>query len=84
MTDDDTSSDRVHIGGKTFETTRETRTTPEEMAEINAAFAAFEQARANVPEEKKFRLSDRFGGHDFDGTEYEEWVNQQRQKRNPD
>ncbi|MBF5001916.1 hypothetical protein IRT45_32875 [Nocardia sp. BSTN01] len=69
----------VHIGGKTFRINRNVRT-PQEKAEIEDAFAAFEEARAAIPEERRFHLSDRFGGHDFEGTEYEDWVNEQRQK----
>ena len=78
MSDDTTGNDRTHIGGKTFETTQESTTTPEEMTEINAAFAAFEKSRDAVPENERFRLSDRFGGQDFDGTEFEEWVEEQQ------
>lgn len=84
MNDDTTGGERVHLGGKTFEPTREMTTTPEEMAEINDAFAAFEAARAAVPEDKRFRLSDRFGGQDFEGTEYEDWVKEQHEKNHAD
>ncbi|MBF6446058.1 MULTISPECIES: hypothetical protein [Nocardia] len=81
MSTTDDNPDRVHIGGKTFERTTETNTTPEEMDEINAAFAAFEQRRKEIPEDQKFHLSDRYGGYDFEGTEYEDYVNEQRRKR---
>ncbi|MGW0058111.1 hypothetical protein [Nocardia nova] len=70
--------ENVHIGGKTFGINRNVRT-PEEKAEIENAFAEFERARAAVPEEERFHLSDRFGGQDFEGTEYEGWVERQRE-----
>ncbi len=76
-------NDRVHIGGKTFESTKNPPG-PEEVAEALAAFAEFDRRRAAIPPEERFRLSDKFGGRDFDGTEFEEWVNEQQRKRQQD
>lgn len=74
------ASDRVHIGGKTFETPTDPPS-QEEIDNAMAAFAEFERERAAVPPEERFHLSDKYGGWDYEGTEFEEEVNARRAAR---
>jgi hypothetical protein len=74
------TSDRVHIGGKTFETTKNPPS-QEEIDAAMAAFAEFDRQRAAVPPEERFHLSDKYGGWDYEGTEFEEEVNARRAAR---
>ncbi|MFF0489800.1 hypothetical protein ACFYTQ_12360 [Nocardia sp. NPDC004068] len=69
------------IGGKTF---RKNPNPPSEehVARMLASAAEWQRKKDAVPPEERFHLSDKFGGWDFDGTEFAGEVNEkQRQRR---
>lgn len=76
----DDSGERIRIGGKIFESAKNPLS-EEEVEQYRAMFAEHRRRRNAVPPEERFYLSDRYGGNDFDGTEYEEWVNARRAER---
>ncbi|QIS18747.1 hypothetical protein [Nocardia terpenica] len=82
MTDDNTPDDpyEERIAGKIVRRST-TEYSPEEMAKYNAMFDDIEKQRAQIPPGEVRRLPDKMGDQDFEGTEYEEWVNQRRRER---
>jgi 2-iminoacetate synthase ThiH len=72
---------KMRIAGRTIEPTKNPPSA-EMIAKMDAEWEEFERQRAQVkPEDQVHITAGRYGADDFVGTEYEEWVLEQRGKR---